>query len=95
MDDVDDLPTSSRDENTPQELAILQKYFAKQGGTQNSSSEFGIKESIYATILFIVLANPAVDHILDFIPHTGSPLIKAGIKAMIYFVLVYLIFIRM
>lgn len=94
MDDVDDLPVS-RGENTPQELAILQKYFANAGRTPSTSSEFGVKEAVYASLIFVVLANPAVDHLLDLIPHTGSPLIKAGIKAIIFFIAVYLVFLRM
>lgn len=93
-EDVADLPFDGS-ESTPRELSILQNYFTSQSSTSGGASEFGVKEAVYATLLFVVMANPAIDYLLDFVPHTGSPLIKAGIKAVIYFVLMYLIFLRM
>lgn len=94
MDDVNVLPITGQ-KNTPPELAILQQYFATHGSSPSVKTEFGVKESLYATLLFIVMANPVVDHIIGYIPHTGSSLIRAGIKAIIYFVFLYVIFLKM
>ena len=93
MDNVNDLPISE-DKNTPHEIDILQKYFKSHGASPGSSYEFGVKETIYATLLFIVMANPVIDYLLDYIPNTGSPLIKIGIKSFIYFILFNLIFVK-
>ena len=92
MDDIDTFPVDDENPSAPQELAILQKYFTQQ--STGEKSDFGVKEAVYATLLFILMANPAIDLCLDYVPHTGSPLIKIGIKAIIYFIFVYLIFIK-
>lgn len=80
MDKLSDLPTKDDVELSPQESEAMVKYF----GSSEGKSKNKYKLILYATLLFLLLANPFADKALGFIPKCGNPMIQLGIKTLIF-----------
>ncbi len=87
LDSIESLPVDDTIAATPGELQILQRYF--QNKAEGRKLYFELREVLFATIIFFLLANPLFDRFLDYIPNMGSPLIRMGAKIVIFFVLYY------
>lgn len=89
MDLIDKLPKDENYSETPDEISILNEYFAKAAASGVEDPK--IKTSLYLTVLFFITANPVTDKLLDFIPHMGSPLIRTIAKMLVFFIISYII----
>lgn len=88
MDDINNLPTNDSTNSTPQELEILQRYF--QNKPEGKKIYYEVKEVLFATLIFLLIANPLFDKLMDYVPHMGSPLIKWCAKVVLFFVFFYI-----
>ncbi len=97
-DKLTDLPTK-QDAVSPQEAAVLDKYFSgggdggnskAQGGGGHSKGASGWKIAAAGTALFLLLANQYIDAIFCKIPYCGNQLAALAIKAIIFFVVLFL-----
>lgn len=86
-DSVSQLPTDENYTNSPEELKILQKYFENPEESKKLLSE--LKEVLIGAVVFALLANPATDFLLGYVPHMGSPLIKFVGTIVIFIVIFY------
>lgn len=103
MEKLSDLPPKDDAEMSPQESDVMQKYFnasasggggAKSGGVSGKTGWMDtIKLALYATVLFLILANPWVDQVMCMVPYCGdNALTLMAVKAllfMIVFVVMY------
>jgi hypothetical protein len=100
MEKLSDLPPKDDAEMSPQESDVMQKYFdASTGGGSKpgASGKTGwmdtIKLALYATVLFLILANPWIDSVMCMVPYCGeSALTLTAVKALlflIFFVVMY------
>lgn len=88
MDNIDDLPVNKDEVLSSEEKHILQKYF-NVDKSKKVVRRGDIKEVVYTTLIFLLVANPLFDKMLDYLPHMGSPLIKWVFKIMLFFILYY------
>jgi len=84
---IDSLPIDNNESPTSDELQLLQRYF--QNKADGRKLYYELKEVLFATIIFFLLANPMFDRLMDYIPNMGSPLIRMGAKVVLFFVLYY------
>lgn len=98
-DKLTDLPTK-QDAVSPQEAAVLDKYFSggadggsakPQGGGGGHQKTAGWKVAAAGTALFLLLANQYIDAIFCKIPYCGNQLAALAIKAIIFFVVLFLL----
>lgn len=92
MDRLDELP-SKVVQPTPTEASVIQRYFTggegdtassdeKSGGTTGKSLLYLV---IYATLLFLVLANPVAEGMSALIPYAGQiPLGGYLVRALVF-----------
>jgi hypothetical protein len=98
MDDINTLPIDNSRRLSSTESDILDKYFqpnsvAQGNAPSRSYSEF--KTVAIASVLFMILSTPYFDKLVEMLPHTGSPLFKYIIKAIIFFALMYIALIML
>ncbi len=91
MDNLDNLPLDASKQASPSELKVLQKYFGNK--TQNTKLWNELKGVVIATALFIILSTNFFDKCLDYLPNTDSPMIKLGLKVLIYAPTLYVVII--
>jgi len=91
MDRLDDLPEKEDAAITPQEKVLITRFFGKEQQPAEDKKKSKWKFIGYVMIAFILLANPWIDNILGVIPNCGSPLAKLGLKAMVFFITLYLL----
>jgi uncharacterized membrane protein len=88
---LSDIPDTIQDDNdvNPQEMSVMNEIFRhEKKATKNSV----ITYTLYATALFIVLSTPFTDRIIELaFPMTCSWLILLGAKAVVFFLMYYLI----
>lgn len=94
MDRLSELPIKNDTVRTPDEDAVMKRFFpgGKGGHTINSNlqsksnktSDSKLKIIAYASILFIILANPWVDKILCKIPYCENMFISTSIKVVLF-----------
>lgn len=87
MDEIQKLPTDDKYKNTPQELKVLSQYFEKPEAGSKLLIE--VKDVLIASVIFLVLANPITEWILDYVPHMGSPLIRTLGKVVFFAIILY------
>ena len=95
MEKLSDLPPKDDAEMSPQESDVMQKYFnasASGGGSSKSGGKAGwmdtIKLALYATVLFLILANPWIDQVMCMVPYCGESVITlVAVKALLFMVL--------
>lgn len=92
MDSLDSLPVDKTRPLSRDEQEILQTYFA-QSPSSRKTSEFKI--ILCASIVYLILSTSYFDTLVEMLPHTGSPLIKYIIKALIFFTVVYIVTIML
>lgn len=93
MDNLDDLPVDNK-MNDARELDALKTYYKldqPSSGSKRSLAEF--KEVVFATLLFILMSLPLTDKIINLIPFTDSTYAFYGIKAFLFFCILYIIII--
>ena len=86
-DKISSLPVDENAQNTPQELKVLSHYFQNPEKGRKLMDE--VKDIAIASIIFLVLANPLTDIILDYVPHMGSPLIRTIAKVVFFAIAFY------
>ncbi len=94
MDNLDDLPIDETKQTSQNELQLLKKYFGND--KQQSGKLFGeLKEVFIATVLFALLSTDFFDRCLDYLPYTGSPFVKYGLKLLIFATILYVAIIML
>ncbi len=93
MDELDNLPVDKSKQMSPAETDILKRYFGDNKTNKKLLGE--LKEVIIATVLFMVMTTSFFDKCLEYLPYTGSPLIKMGLKALTYATLLYVAIIML
>lgn len=93
MDSLENLPVDENVQTSPAEMKALNRYFGNKKTNKKVWSE--VKEVVIATVLFLVLSTPYFDTLLDYLPHTESPMVKLGLKGLIYATLLYVSFIML
>ncbi len=91
MDSLDDLPIDGTTSASPAEMNVLKKYFGNK--KQNSKLWAELKLVLFATVLFMVLSTTFFDRCLDNLPYVENPLMKLGLRALIYATALYVIMI--
>lgn len=96
MDVLSDLPVV-KEEQTPQEKAIMSKYFGVDDmappPSQNSSGWMGsIKVASIATAMFLLFCNPIADRLIRSIPYADSTAGSLGIKTLFFFAIFLFIY---
>ena len=93
MDKLSELPPIET-KLTPQEHDVMQKYFGDSEAPEKQLSWSQIfKLAIYATVLFLALANPITDGIFSKIPYCGEGVVALlATKAVIFMFLFIVIY---
>jgi hypothetical protein len=96
MDHLSSLPTKDHDDMSSHEKNTMQRFFG--GGTESStpskSKPSTLKLIGYATVLFVLLANPYIDGILCHVPYCEDNemvlfLFKTLLFALLFFMIYY------
>lgn len=95
MDTLSDLPVV-KEEQSPQEKAIMSKYFGVDTSSPSSSQSgpgWGTSLKIVgmATLVYLLVSNPFTEKLLRHIPYTDSPAGSVGIKVLLFFIVFLLI----
>uniref|UniRef100_A0A6C0LZU5 Uncharacterized protein n=1 Tax=viral metagenome TaxID=1070528 RepID=A0A6C0LZU5_9ZZZZ len=93
MDAIDSLPNDDGHEETPDELNILNEYFAK-ASKSTTSMDHNVSSAFHMTILFLALANPLTDKLMELVPHMGTSLVRMGVKLILFFIVSYILIAR-
>ncbi|AQQ73739.1 hypothetical protein [Kurlavirus BKC-1] len=98
MDYIDELPVD-QEEASPVEMATAQKYLNSSGANKKAKSKVTMKKtgwkdilkwSIAVTLIFLLISNQWFDKLLGFVP-SESPLVLFGVKAVVFFVLSFVV----
>ena len=86
MDSLADLPTKDNQNQTPQEISVLQKYFEARTDDGSSGSSNGISWKVvgYAMLLFLILGNPWIDAILSSVSFCESHILRTLYKTIFF-----------
>ena len=90
MDNIDNLPIDKNRRPNKDEMEIMDLFF-KQEKQSSSASEFKIVA--FASLLYLLLSTSYFDKLVEFLPHTGSPLFKYATKAILFFAFLYVLLI--
>jgi len=94
MDSLDSLPFDRTRQQSPQEVDVLDRYF-KEPSVAKASRGSEFKIVVAATVIFMILSISYFDNFLDMLPHSGSPMIKYALKALIFFSILYIAIIML
>ncbi|AHA46001.1 hypothetical protein ISTM_103 [Insectomime virus] len=98
MDYIDDLPID-QEEASPVEMATAQKYLNSSGASKKARTKVTTKKtgwkdilkwSIALTLIFLLVSNQWFDKLLACVP-SESPLVLFGIKAVVFFLLSFVV----
>lgn len=87
MDKLDSLQLKEDTKHTPEEIKILQEYFEDESESENY---LGVNWKMvgYATLIFILLANPWIDTAFEKVSFLGSnPISIFAVKVVLFFIL--------
>lgn len=88
MDDLSTLPVNNKTVLSPQEQQVIDLYFPKD----ESGSCDNLKVVGYGALLFMVLANPLSEGLLEKIPFcNGNQLCLMVVKVLIFVVALFLL----
>ena len=102
-DRLADLPPKPDSTPSPQEAAVLNKYFSNDGSNADPSKQgagvpspstskmSGWKTAAAGTVLFLLLANQYIDALFCKIPYCGNQIALLVLKAVLFFIALFLI----
>ena len=87
MENLDTLPQNNNTILTQEEEEVLNMFGSKKDSSSNKQSFLhSTKFCLYASILFLLLANPWVDPLFEKLPWCGeNKMFILGVKAVIFF----------
>ena len=94
MDYLDSLPIDNSRRLSAIEEEVMNQFFSKKP-TEKSSKWSEIKIVGSATLLYLILSTGYFDSFVEMLPHSGSPLFKYALKAIIFFSILYVIIIML
>jgi len=92
MEKLSEIPTKNDTQMSQDEESVMKKYFKPESFAAVKTSSGGwmdtIKLAMYASVLFLILANPWIDSILCMVPYCGeNVLVLLAFKALLFMIL--------
>jgi len=92
MDDLTTLPLNDDAVVSPQETEVIERFFPNSETSPSSDGSSNLTLIGYATLLFIALANPFVDNLLEKIPwFNGSHVSVIAVKTLIFVIILFIL----
>jgi hypothetical protein len=97
MDTLDSLPINEKESLNPQHKSILEKYIGgpatkSESAPQNAESNFSSSERWkvigYASLIFVLIANPFIQSLLDKAPYFGGNNLKVLLLSVLLFIII-------
>lgn len=91
MEKLDDLPTKENAQPSPEQHALMDKFFGEAPEEKGFMEKMQLKKVFAFVIAFGLLANPWVDGLLSKIPYLSNGVAVFGVKMVIFFIAALLI----